>query len=90
MAVGCVALCALAMLAVTLGTCSSVLGAQAGEACGAPGIARYNLTLQTLWSKRRFPKDYPLYRPAAQFSKLVGECHPSKLGLDCYCFPYKV
>ncbi|ELT97338.1 hypothetical protein CAPTEDRAFT_45025, partial [Capitella teleta] len=43
--------------------------------CKVRGTVKFNVTLQALWSRRKFPKQYPLYRPHAQFSKTVGRTH---------------
>ncbi|OXU28079.1 hypothetical protein TSAR_013021 [Trichomalopsis sarcophagae] len=36
-------------------------------------LAMYKVTLKTYWSRARFPRHYPEWRPPAQFGKLVGE-----------------
>lgn len=36
-------------------------------------LAMYKVTLKTYWSRARFPRHYPEWRPQAQFGKLVGE-----------------
>ena len=36
-------------------------------------LAMYKVTLKTYWSRTRFPKHYPEWRPPAQFGKLVGK-----------------
>lgn len=43
--------------------------------CTAKQVAKYNLTVETFWSKDTFPKQYPLYRPNAQWSRLIGHTH---------------
>lgn len=43
------------------------------QECKVKGMAKFRLTIQGLWSKKRFPKHYPEYRPPAQFSKVIGE-----------------
>ncbi|GFO48413.1 spondin-2 [Plakobranchus ocellatus] len=41
-----------------------------------PGyIVQYKMTVHTLWSKEVFPRMYPLYRPPAQWSSLIGRTH---------------
>lgn len=34
----------------------------------------YEATFDTFWSEDRFPKQYPLYRPPAQWRPLIGKC----------------
>jgi hypothetical protein len=36
-------------------------------------LAVYKLRLETFWSEERFPKQYPQWRPPAQWSKTVGK-----------------
>ncbi|XP_014235442.1 uncharacterized protein LOC106658134 [Trichogramma pretiosum] len=38
-------------------------------------LAIYKITLKTFWSRSRFPRHFPEWRPPAQFSKLVGRTH---------------
>lgn len=45
----------------------------AAAACRAEPIVKYSLTLQTFWARKYFPKQYPRYRPRAQWSKLIGK-----------------
>jgi len=41
-----------------------------------PGhLAVYTLKLKTYWDERQFPKQYPQWRPAAQWSKTLGYVH---------------
>lgn len=37
-------------------------------------LALYKVTLRTYWSRARFPRHYPEWKPPAQFGKLIGEC----------------
>lgn len=48
-----------------------------GTECTAKGPASYILVFTGHWSPQAFPKQYPLFRPPAQWSKLIGE-------KDCY------
>jgi spondin-2 len=73
----------LSVIAVTL----AVLLVSGLSAAGNPsakstraceGLASYQLILKTLWSKETFESNYPLYRPAAQWSKLVGRSHSQR------------
>uniref|UniRef100_A0A8B9RC50 Spondin 2a, extracellular matrix protein n=1 Tax=Astyanax mexicanus TaxID=7994 RepID=A0A8B9RC50_ASTMX len=41
--------------------------------CSARGPASYILVFTGHWSPQTFPKQYPLFRPPAQWSKLVGK-----------------
>lgn len=49
--------------------------------CGTTGtstdrqdkLAIYKVILRTYWSRARFPRHYPEWRPPAQFGKLVGK-----------------
>lgn len=41
--------------------------------CTAPSTAKYRLTFTGKWSQTAFPKQYPVYRPPAQWSPLIGE-----------------
>ncbi|XP_046977878.1 spondin-1-like [Vanessa cardui] len=38
-------------------------------------MAVYKVTIKFLWSEETFPKDYPLYRPKAQWSSVFGQSH---------------
>ncbi|XP_034939142.1 uncharacterized protein mspo [Chelonus insularis] len=44
-------------------------------------IVLYKIILRTYWSRARFPKHYPEWRPPAQFGKLVGRTHNSSYSL---------
>lgn len=44
-----------------------------GTECTAKGPASYILVFTGHWSPQAFPKQYPLFRPPAQWSKLLGE-----------------
>lgn len=46
-----------------------------GPTCSARGPARYRLTFSGQWSQATFPKQYPLFRPPAQWSALLGAAH---------------
>lgn len=41
--------------------------------CDDNDVAAYKVTLRTLWSEETFPKDYPQYRPRAQWSPVFGK-----------------
>ena len=40
--------------------------------CDADKLLVYRVTLSTHWSRTNFPKQYPEWRPPAQWSKLIG------------------
>ncbi|XP_037092000.1 spondin-1-like [Pollicipes pollicipes] len=65
------ALCVV-LLGLTAGAVRSALAA-----CSSHELVAYKLDVETHWSKRRFPKHYPLWRPPAQFSKFFGMSHNS-------------
>lgn len=41
--------------------------------CGFGDIQKFRLQFIGLWSRERFPKQYPEYRPHAQFGRLIGK-----------------
>lgn len=41
--------------------------------CTASEPAHYKLTFTGKWSRSAFPKQYPIYRPPAQWSNIVGK-----------------
>ncbi|XP_012261921.2 spondin-2-like [Athalia rosae] len=43
--------------------------------CNTNTLAVYKLRMETHWSKEIFPKQYPTFRPPAQFSSLLGLVH---------------
>ncbi|XP_018410261.1 PREDICTED: spondin-2 [Nanorana parkeri] len=43
--------------------------------CTAEEIAKYSIIFTGKWSQASFPKQYPLYRPPAQWSSLLGVSH---------------
>ncbi|XP_004432263.1 PREDICTED: spondin-2 [Ceratotherium simum simum] len=61
----------------------AVLGSAAGQplggesACTARPLATYSITFTGKWSQTAFPKQYPLFRPPAQWSSLLGAAHSS-------------
>ncbi|XP_045145462.1 spondin-2 [Echinops telfairi] len=62
------------LLLATLGSAAS-LSLEPG--CTARHLARYSLTFTGKWSQTAFPKQYPLFRPPAQWSTLLGATHSS-------------
>lgn len=41
--------------------------------CTASETAHYSLTFTGKWTQAAFPKQYPVYRPPAQWSNLIGK-----------------
>lgn len=41
--------------------------------CTAAETAQYRLTFTGKWSQAAFPKQYPVYRPPAQWSNIIGK-----------------
>ncbi|CAL8333662.1 unnamed protein product [Gadus morhua 'NCC'] len=52
-----------------------------GTDCSARGPASYILVFTGLWSPQTFPKQYPMFRPPAQWSKLIAVTHNSRFQL---------
>ena len=40
--------------------------------CPPDTLVVYRLQLETYWQEQTFPKQFPLWRPSAQWSKTVG------------------
>uniref|UniRef100_A0A8C3WJK7 Spondin-2 n=1 Tax=Catagonus wagneri TaxID=51154 RepID=A0A8C3WJK7_9CETA len=63
------------------------LGSAAGQPLGAEALctaqppAKYGITFTGKWSQASFPKQYPLFRPPAQWSSLLGAAHSSDYSL---------
>ncbi|KAM4854308.1 spondin-2 [Thomomys bottae] len=65
-----------ALLLATLGsTAGQPLGGE--SVCTARPLAKYSITFSGKWSQTAFPKQYPLFRPPAQWSSLLGAAHSS-------------
>ncbi|KAL0973957.1 hypothetical protein UPYG_G00213410 [Umbra pygmaea] len=45
--------------------------------CTADTTAKYSLSFTGMWSQNAFPKQYPIHRPPAQWSPLIGVTHSS-------------
>ncbi|CAN2388410.1 induction of bacterial agglutination [Pristimantis euphronides] len=56
---------------------SSCLPLSEDPTCTAEEIAKYRIVFTGKWSQTAFPKQYPLYRPPAQWSSLLGVSHSS-------------
>ena len=41
--------------------------------CQSTKLVVYKVTFATFWDRDKFPKQYPEWRPAAQWSKLIGK-----------------
>lgn len=68
------AVCTLLLVSLRCAT-SRPLGGESG--CTARQLARYSLTFTGKWTQTAFPKQYPLFRPPAQWSSLLGAAHSS-------------
>ena len=51
----------------------SLAGARTTNTCDPNRLIVYRVYLNTMWNRDVFPKQYPEWRPPAQWSKLVGE-----------------
>ena len=61
----------LAMLVVLTTVVSQMASAAGRHKC--QGLVKYNVTFHALWSKENFPKQYPNFRPHAQWTKMIGK-----------------
>jgi len=52
-----------------------------GTSCPPERLVVYKMELQTFWDEQTFPKQYPQWRPSAQWSKTVGYSHGQSLSL---------
>ena len=41
--------------------------------CQSTKLVVYQVTFTTFWDREKFPKQYPEWRPPAQWSKLIGK-----------------
>jgi len=41
--------------------------------CASDKLTIYKVVVTTFWTRDRFPKHYPDWRPPAQWSKTIGE-----------------
>lgn len=44
-----------------------------GEPCQPDKLTVYKVVLHTFWTRDKFPKHYPDWRPPAQWTKVFGE-----------------
>ena len=57
------------------------------SSCPRDILAVYKIRLETFWSEERFPKQYPQWRPPAQWSKTVGQFfHFGQKQTSRFCF----
>lgn len=52
-----------------------------GEPCQPDKLTVYKVILHTFWSREKFPKHYPDWRPPAQWSKVFGRSHDKSFTL---------
>uniref|UniRef100_A0A2K6PZ52 Spondin 2 n=1 Tax=Rhinopithecus roxellana TaxID=61622 RepID=A0A2K6PZ52_RHIRO len=64
-----------ALLLATLGAAGLPRGGE--SVCSARAPAKYSITFTGKWSQTAFPKQYPMFRPPAQWSSLLGAAHSS-------------
>ena len=50
-----------------------VAGIRTDDACQSNRLVVYKVIFNTYWDRKKFPKQYPEWRPPAQWSKLVGK-----------------
>lgn len=60
------------LCAAAAGSPASIPGDES-ESCQPDKLTVYKVVLHTFWSRDKFPKHYPDWRPPAQWSKLFGE-----------------
>ncbi|XP_068236272.1 LOW QUALITY PROTEIN: spondin-2-like [Palaemon carinicauda] len=69
--------CLLLLTAVLLQVCQGSVG----STCDPHVLTVYKVLVQTFWSRDVFPKQYPEWRPPAQWSKVVGRSHDDSFHL---------
>lgn len=52
-------------------------GADDKDLCQPDKLVVYKVVIATFWTRERFSKQYPEFRPHAQFSKVVGKSNHS-------------
>ncbi|XP_062856244.1 spondin-2b [Trichomycterus rosablanca] len=67
----------LTLMLTLLSGISTMPVSDADSLCSALSTAKYRLTFTGKWSKTAFPKQFPIYRPPAQWSPLIGVTHSS-------------
>lgn len=68
-------LAALTLIALGAAHSLPVVKSPGNEPCRPGRLTVYNVIMNTFWSKELFPKQYPEWRPNAQFSKVLGRSH---------------
>ena len=48
------------------------LASPVSSGCSSDLLAVYRLSIRTFWEEEQFPKQYPEWRPPAQWSKTIG------------------
>jgi hypothetical protein len=61
------------MFFILLSATSLISLVQTDEDCQSNRLVVYKVIFSTFWDRKQFPKQYPEWRPPAQWSKLVGE-----------------
>ncbi|XP_013775027.1 spondin-2-like [Limulus polyphemus] len=56
-------------------TCIFAIVVKASQYCSEDRLTVYRVSLVTEWSEEKFPKQYPQWRPHAQWSKTLGRSH---------------
>ena len=51
----------------------SILSSPVSSGCSADLLAVYKLSIRTFWDEEQFPKQYPEWRPLAQWSNTIGK-----------------
>merc|ERR1712088_693962 len=68
------------VMAICLMVSSQIVDSSSNQ-CPDHRLAVYRLQLNTFWSEQVFPKQYPQWRPPAQWSKSVGYSHRDSFSL---------
>ncbi|KAE8628873.1 hypothetical protein XENTR_v10000265 [Xenopus tropicalis] len=69
--------CTVVLAMLSMVEYSSCLPLSEDSICTAEEIAKYSIVFTGKWTQASFPKQYPLYRPPAQWSTLLGVTHSS-------------
>jgi len=59
----------------------ALLSPQVTSDCSSDLLAVYRLSIRTFWEEEQFPKQYPQWRPPAQWSKTIGFSHSNRYKL---------
>ena len=52
---------------------TTLVASTSSSQCPLDMLAVYKVTLSTYWGEDTFPKQYPQWRPPAQWSKTIGD-----------------